>query len=280
MKKIKSIFPILIYSVAGLILLVYASILCNTQSKLNEALTDSVNIYLNTGEDGSSESKIQEYHAAITYLEAARQLYNENNTINIASLVYVLMSTVILAHGTKLLQVSERDKKELFDSIVEKTKSNFINLLNGQKNKLQDHQSRLMDVQLKQTNGIFLCVSAIQLSYLLQTRLSGYSSEQDTQKDKEALERIHIDFVRSLTLLSQHLSNNSDVFNVEYYYHLSNYIYQLKKASSTYLECKKPHWINDDKIIAKEMGLCEIALEKLQRNYIVKLKEIDKVLPE
>ena len=78
--------------------------------------------------DGDKENSIPavttadrlELSTAIAYLSKIQEVTSNNNTTALLSLMYALISSLILSYGAKMLRLGENDKQKLSDEIKEK----------------------------------------------------------------------------------------------------------------------------------------------------------------
>lgn len=78
--------------------------------------------------DGDNENSNREVNSAdrlelssaIAYLSKVQEVASNNNTTALLSLMYALISSLILSYGAKMLRLGENDKQKLSDEIKEK----------------------------------------------------------------------------------------------------------------------------------------------------------------
>ena len=255
-----------IYVLAGIVLISFAVILFYTQIQLNKTLDNAVYaITVSVQQPSPVADGNVDYHAALTYLEAARQLYAENNSINVASLVYVLMSTVILAYGSKILRISEEDKMGILESakktVVSELKLNFKEMLDNKSDSLKSElESKLLiesmsivEKQTKQLEIISRCDAVVNCAYLLRSKLAGPINETN-EVEIEALERFQIELARNLkALVSFQESYDAD----QDYAIIRKAYLRAIRATEGFLEMKKPDFINNDDYIRTLIRDCK-----------------------
>jgi len=249
-----------------------------TESNEGVERTDSIEgAEISEGKEGAetSEKKMSdrtaEYYAAITYLEAARQLYSENNSINVASLIYVLMSTIILAHGAKLLRISDKDKEEVINKVLSQTENAYDEKIEQQKEGIQKYADDLLTIettkmremtnkQIEYMQACFSCVSSIQIIYLLRAKLAKGIRVRLRDDEIAMFQRLHISLTNNLESFTTYFEANVNEEDKNMKALLNMNAYHLIKAVEEYLMIKKPNCIDEDGFERKYIERLEVNL--------------------
>ena len=143
--------------------------------------------------DGDRENSSQdvkfadrlELSSAISYLSKIQEVASNNNTTALLSLMYALISSLILSYGAKMLRLGENDKQKLSDEIKEKCQED-VSCVNEQ-----------LQSQAYISNVIVASTSAIVSFQTLKIEL--------LKKDQGAWEVSNKAFLDSVNTLSQEL---------------------------------------------------------------------------
>lgn len=174
-----------------------------TNTRIQDALDCIVSDYNEQGVAGSSDeendhsspedqqgagvSNRLELSSAIAYLSKIQEVASNNNTAALLSLIYALITSLILSYGAKLLRLGESDKQKLAEEIKEKCQED----LNRVKDQLllQTHISNVIVA----TNATIVSFQTLKIALL-----------QNEQDDLESINKTFLDSLN--TLLSELIS--------------------------------------------------------------------------
>ena len=135
-------------------------------------------------QQGANISNRLELSSAIAYLSKIQEVASNNNTAALLSLIYALITSLILSYGAKLLRLGESDKQKLAEEIKEKCQED-LNCVKDQL-LLQTHISNVIVA----TNATIVSFQTLKIALL--------------QGKQDVLEPINKTFLDSLnTLLSE-----------------------------------------------------------------------------
>lgn len=187
-------FIIICFLICCLVFIYHQYQLDQTIQSMGKAVLQSVE-----PRDGTAKSEI-DYVSAMAYIEAIQQAYSENSAVKLTSLIYALVTTVILGYGTRLLRLGDSDKAEIINEIRKESESKFSEnaqnlsekIMKNSEEKFKENASSLSDAIMAQStnnfqeqaknfsdhilflqndifNAIIACKSAINLCLLLRS---------------------------------------------------------------------------------------------------------------
>jgi len=228
--KIADMLSSALLIVVILILVGCSIVFIKGQIDANRAIVDAgkaINASLNAG--GSSQTVV-DYTAAITYMEAAQQTYSENSVMKITSLIYALLSSVILGYGAKVLRLGTSDKQELCKELLEKTAQQF----NESSNQM-----------LLQQNDIYIavttCETVAQLALLLRSYfdlIKNNGNGSPVTANSDIAERLQIELTYSLKQFEDFLAcseNNENKLTKDQLEMIKRSWGQTKRAITEYV---------------------------------------------
>ena len=193
-------------------LLIYIAVFVKGQMNANRAIAEAAQILLEASQEKGSVSE-EAHRAAMEYLQASQQAYSESNATNMLSIIYALVTAVILGYGARMLRLNDEIALKIQQSeaqLVEMKKNvtvtegritrRMVDISKKQERKFNKMQLDT-EADFKIHNDVYIattsCRNAAHTCTLLQSHLVLLEERDDEIPD--IVWNLHVDFVRSLT---------------------------------------------------------------------------------